>query len=351
MDYVQNADKILGGIFTMRRKLFCAIAFAFLALFTLASCGDSKDSEIISTSFAGYDFARAVAGDSMSADMLLEPGEELHDYSPSVGDVESILDSKVFIYIGGESDEEWVEEQILPSIDTTKTVVVNMMEVVEHKGTLYEEENPASAEESEHHHHDDEENLTATHTHEEGEEEEYDEHVWTSITNAKYIINAIYEALAKIDSDNADTYKANMNTYTASLDTCDTAIKNVVASASKSILVFADRFPLLYFVREYGLSYDAAFKGCESSKEASATTIESLTSVVKENNLGIIFVIELSEANIADTIISNCAADGYTVTKETFYTMHNVSKDDYKAGTTYVDFMNHNIEVLEAALN
>lgn len=324
----------------MRRKLFCAIAFAFLALFTLASCDNKKDSEIISTCFAGYDFARAVAGDSMSADMLLEPGEELHDYSPSVGDIESILDSKVFIYIGGESDEEWVEEQILPSIDTTKTVVVNMMEVVENKGTLYEEEEPTSADETEHHHDDEEE-----------EEEEYDEHVWTSITNAKYIVNAIYEALAKIDSDNADAYKSNMESYIASLNNCDTNIKNVVANASKSMLVFADRFPLLYFVKEYGLSYDAAFKGCESAKEASATTIESLTRVVKENNLSIIFVIELSEANIANTIVNNCAADGHTVKKETFYTMHNVSKDDYKAGTTYVDFMNHNIEVLELALN
>ena len=164
------------------------------------------------------------------------------------------------------------------------------------------------------------------------------------------IVEEIYNVLSTIDSENAPKYLANKNEYINSLNEVDTNINELVSNSSKKLLVFADRFPLLYFVKEYNLEYDAAFIGCESSKEASAITIEKLTKKVENNNLKVIFVIELSESNIANTIIKNCKKDGFNVEIKTFYTMHNVSKDDYEKGTSYVDFMKKNIEVLKTAL-
>ena len=98
------------------------------------------------------------------------------------------------------------------------------------------------------------------------------------------------------------------------------------------------------------LEYDAACSGCESAKEANPKTIERLIKKVKDNDLKVIFVIELSESKIADTIISDLKGNGITVSKKTFYSMHNVSKDDYKNGLTYIDYMNMNIESLKEAL-
>ncbi len=326
----------------MKKGLLGLFSLAIGGVIALSSCGNnSTKAQIVSTCFAGYDFSKAVAKDLKSSSMLLNPGEELHDYSPSVGDIEKIISSEVFVYIGGESDAEWVEKQILPEIDKTKTKVISMMDVVKSKGVTYEEENPTSAVESEEH----------EHAEGEEEEEELDEHVWNSIANAKLITTAICDALCEIDSNNKDTYTKNMTSYVESLTKLDTDIKSVVSTSSKKMLVFADRFPLLYFVKEYGLSYDAAFKGCETAHEANPVTIEGLTNTVKENNLKVVFVIELSESNIADTVITNCKNDGITVEKMVFYTMHNVSKDDYQAGKTYVDFMNQNIESLKVALN
>ena len=286
----------------MKKYLFVFIFVLILILPLFAFLGFSEEKyDIISTNFAGYDIARYVSGDKYSCAMLLNPGEELHDYSPSISDIEKILNCKIFIYIGGESDSEWVENDILPDIDKNKTKVINMMEIIEEKGKIIDEESPESAELDE-------------------EEAEEDEHIWTS----NEFIDKIYEL--------------------------DNSIKNLLANSSKNLIIFADRFPILYFVKEYNLEYDAAFKGCDSSKDASITTIEKLTKKVEDNNINVIFTIELSESNIASTIIDNCKNDGFNVINLTFYTMHNVSKEDYEKKLNYIDFMNKNILSLKEAL-
>lgn len=314
-------------------KRISALLFMVMTLLLLSSCGNKK-TDIVSTCYAGYDLARAIAGEKKTSSMLLNPGEELHDYSPSVGDIERIISSEIFIYIGGESDSEWVEKDILPEIDKNKTTIINMMDVVKNGGYTYDEENPDSAE-----------------AEEDEEEEEYDEHVWNSITNAKLISSSIYDSLVSLDNENKDYYKDNYDNLVKDLNEVDNDIKDVILNSSKNLLVFADRFPLLYFVKEYGLNYDAAFKGCETSKEANPNTINSLCNKIKNNNIKVIFIIELSESKIADTIIKELKKENYEVSKRTFYTMHNVSKKDYKNKKSYIDFMKDNIESLRVALS
>ena len=108
---------------------------------------------------------------------------------------------------------------------------------------------------------------------------------------------------------------------------------------------------LIHLIYKYGFEYDAAFKGCDASKDASITTIEKLTNKVINNQINVIFNIELSESSVARTIINNCKEEGINIELKTFYTVHNVSKDDFKKGLTYIDFMNINIENLKAAFN
>ena len=89
-----------------------------------------------------------------------------------------------------------------------------------------------------------------------------------------------------------------------------------------------------------------------SNSSASATSIRKLANKVCENDLNTIFVIELSKnQSIANSVKSKVQEKGKDVEIRTFYTMHNVSKDDLDKGTTYVDFMNKNVESLNIALN
>ena len=101
-------------------------------------------------------------------------------------------------------------------------------------------------------------------------------------------------------------------------------------------------------MKEYNLSYDAALGGCSESSEVSSKVIAKLKSKVLENNVNYIFVIELSTKSIANTLKNEL---NNKVEILSFYTMHNVSKDDFKSGLTYVEMMRKNIEALDLALN
>ena len=85
-----------------------------LAVFSLVLTGCTKKKEqkltIISTSFPGYDFARAITKNSdAEVKMLLKPGAEIHDYDPTPQDIINIKNSDIFIYVGGDSDE-WIND-------------------------------------------------------------------------------------------------------------------------------------------------------------------------------------------------------------------------------------------------
>lgn len=332
-------------MFVVKKLRYLLFGVLFLSLFTLASCGNKK-ADVISTVYPGADFANAVLGkdSSMKSDMLVKAGIDIHSYSPSAVDIKNVLNAKLFIYVGGEDDSEWVEKEIL-STAPKSLKVINMFDCLKDAGIdLLGEELPDSAEEEE------EES--------EGEEEvEYDSHVWTSPKNACIIIKAICKELSLIDEANKDKYEANANNYINSINGIDKKIKDIVANAKVNFLVFGDRFPLLYFVKEYGINYDAAFVGCSSNKDASSQVIRSLTEKVKEKKLSYIFVIEMSSSTVASTIkeeIEKAKKNGYdgpSVEILTFYSMQNITKDDYEKGYTYLDFMNKNVEALKLALN
>jgi len=312
----------------MKRILYVLCAMLLL----LCSCGMAEEPasdrlQIVATSFAPYDFARAVAGDMADISMLLPPGSESHSFEPTAQDIIRISNCDVFIYVGGESDA-WIEG-ILDSIPHDEITMIRLMPMIE---CLYEDHDHG-IEEEEH-----------VHTHE--EHEEYDEHIWTSPVNAITITQGICDVLCEVDGEHADTYQANAKTYIAELEEIDHAFRDVVQNAQRHEIIFGDRFPFLYFVREYGLSYHAAFPGCASQTEPSAATLAYLIDCVKQEGVPVVLKAELSSDKIANAIAE---ATGTNVM--TFYACHNISAEDMQEGRTYASFMWENVETLKEALN
>lgn len=309
------------------KKIF-TVLLIIISLFVVGCGKEKKETKynIVTTSFPCYDFARAVIKDvdDINVQMLLKPGSETHDFEPTPKDIIDIKNSDIFIYVGGESDS-WIDD-ILNDIDKEKTKIIKLMDIVD----LYEEERVEGMEEDE----------------EDEEEIEYDEHVWTSPVNAIKIVNSIKEEIKKLDSENSDKYETNGNEYTNKLSEIDSNIRDIVNSSKRKELVFGDRFPLRYFTEEYGLTYRAAFPGCAHETEASSKTVAYLINYVKDNNIPVIFHIELSNGKIANTIANETNAKVLE-----FNTAHNISKDDFKNEVTYVDIYKKNIDSLKQALN
>lgn len=314
-------------------------SFVFIMLvLALVLCGCGAETEtaaqsdglsIVTTVFPAYDFARSIAGDLANVTMLVPPGTESHSFEPSPRDILRIGSCELLICNGGES-EAWLET-ITDGLDG-EVRILTMLECVD----ALEEEIKAGMQHREHTHdeHDDH-----------GDEKEYDEHVWTSPMNAVRICRAICAELCAADPDNAAVYIDNTGNYCAELLKLDEAFRTVCEGTDRHTLIFADRFPVRYFVEEYGLEYYAAFPGCADDAEPSARTVAFLIDRVREDNIPAVLYIEFSDRKMADVI---CAETGCE--KLLFHSCHNVGADELADGVTYLELMWSNVETLKEAL-
>lgn len=318
----------------MRKFLNTCLVFLFACVFLLglSGCGekdttntlDDEKISVVATIFPQYDFAKVIGGDKVNVRMLLSPGVESHGFEPTLQDISDIEKSDLFIYVGGESDE-WVND-VLSTVNSDFLRTISLVDTVE----VFEEEHiEGMEEESDHDEH----------------EEEIDEHIWTSPKNAIKIVNKICDNLCEIDSENSAYYKKNSEDYIKELEKLDSDITDVVSNARVKTLIFAERFPFRYLAEHYGLKYYAAFAGCSSNSEPSLATINFLAGKVKEENVSKVLTIEFSNGSVADTI---CQMTG--ATRAELHSCHNVSKEDFNNGVTYLELMKRNVNTLREAL-
>ena len=328
-------------------KRIISLLLALALSLSLAACAapaekaDGGKLQIVTTLFPYYDFARAIAQDRTDVTLLLSPGREAHSFEPTPLDAVTISEADVFLYNGGEG-EYWVES-MLDAAGENIAVVARMMDYVDALDEEYVEGMQGA--DGHDHDHDDHD-----HDHEEDEhdsdEVEYDEHIWTSPKNAVVLCRAVCDAICKADPANEDFYRANCDDYCAQIEALDARFASLCESAPRKLLVFADRFPMLYFCREFDLDYRAAFHGCSGDTEPSLATIKFLIDKVEDESIPVVYTIDFGTKKVA-AVVSECT--GAAV--DTLYSMQTVSRADFDAGETYLTLMERNYEALRKGLN
>lgn len=316
------------------KKYLCALFAALTALPLLISsgCDFSSDGKlhIVCTIFPQYDWVRELTKGAQNVEVTLleDSSADLHNFQPSAADKVSILNSDLFVYTGGESDD-WART-LLENAEKD----VRSLDLIEELGdrALTEEEGIEESGEHGHEH-----------------EDEIDEHIWLSVQNAKVLVSAIREELCAVDESNAALYQSNAASYLAELSALDEAFEKTVSSAERSVLVFADRYPFRYLAHDYGLTCYAAFSGCSAESEASFATILTLVKHVEENALPYVMVLENSTQKTARTVIENTKSKDQGIL--VLNSLQSVSREDIESGATYLGLMKEDLAILQTALN
>ena len=324
-----KCKKIKNALLIIIALIMC-ISFTGCTNTTTLNKKDGNIINIVTTNFPCYDFARAIVGqnENVRINMLLKPGMDSHSYDPTPSDVILIQNCDMFIHVGGHSDT-WVEK-ILSSFDSSNISIVKMSDYV----TMI----PVKNDEHEEHEHD--ENCN----HEHGDIE-YDEHVWTSPKNSIRIMEGFLEEIIKLDLENKEMYEKNAKAYIEEIKKLDESFKEVVSNSRLKEVIFADRFPIIYFTNEYGLDYHAAFPSCSSKSEVSAQMLAFLINEIKESDIKYVFHLEMSNEKVASVL-----CEEVNVKSLLFHAAHNVSKEELENGETYVSLMSGNVERLKKAL-
>lgn len=333
-------------------KRFTALAAAVALAVSLCACTpragtDSGRLRVVCTLFPYYDFVRQIGGEDVDVTLLVPAGRETHSFEPTPLDVITISEAEVFVYNGGES-ETWVED-ILSAAGENIPYRLAMMDCVETRAEEFAEGMQGGHDHDEHDDHDDHDDHDEHdgHLHDGHEEEiEYDEHIWTSPVNAMALCRALCDTLCQADPDNADGYRARLEAYLVQLQTLDGTFREIVEDGTRRLVVFGDRFPLLYFCREYGLDYRAAFHGCSGDTEPSLATLKYLIDKVRAEQIPVVYTIELSSQKVASAIAETTGARILT-----FHSCQTLTRQEFDRGETYLSLMWKNVDVLKEGLS
>jgi zinc transport system substrate-binding protein len=305
---------------------------------SITACGQnakpgehSEPIRIVATIFPQFDWTREIIGDlsdRFELTLLVGDNVDMHSFQPTVPDIAKISNADLFIYVGGHSDE-WVEG-VLNQVKNQDMVVINMVEELGDHILIVEHDCG-----------DDE--CEDDHSHGDGESVE-EEHVWTSLRLSRMLCTTIAEAIVGLDPENTDTYIANLSAYVDKLNALNARYTEMVEAANSNTVVFADRFPFLYMMNDYGIDFYAAFSGCFAAAEASFATVVQLSRKIDELELDFVMVTETGNHRIADTIIEATTAKNQKI----------LVLDGMKTATSsmsYLSIMEKNLEVLREALS
>lgn len=306
---------------------------------------EMSKTNIVCTTFAAFDWVRSITKGAADVEVsLLGGGQDLHSFQPGAKDIADIHNSKLTLCLGGQSDL-WVKD-----VENNQGEVLAIFDVVGRENLIVPN-----------HHHGD------GHDH---HDHEFDEHIWLSLKLAKESVVGICEKLCQGDPENEMLYRANTEEYCKALEDLDKRYQEAVESSKNRTVVFADRYPFAYMMRDYGIECYAAFDGCSADTDATFETVLELADAVKNNNKKTVAVLENSNEEIVRAINNALRGkelnytptdeveqyfeiidgiEGRTVLSAAMDSMQTMAKSDVE-NKSYVDIMEKNLDALKMAL-
>ncbi len=289
---------------------------------------DDGKLKIVATLFPDYSFAKAIATDADTT-LLLPPGVDSHTFEPGPDDMKLLKEADLIIYTGDYMEEWFKKIRESLSLDDSKIVDASKgIELIKSGQDDHDNHDEEDHDEHEHHHH----HL-------------YDPHIWTSPKLAKIMCKNIYDGLISVDKENESKYKENFDAYTKELDNIDEAFTEVVKESKDATMYFSSPFALKYFARDYNINARSIYQTCASDSEPSAKDMALIIDDMKEKNAKVIYYEELTDPKMAREIVNETGAEPVL-----FHSCHNLSRDDFKKGLTYIEIMKNNVEALRKGI-
>ncbi len=280
------------------RTLACAASV--VGVLVLAACGSggsggsAQDGDgttnaklTVVTAFYPLQYVtERVAGDQAAVSNLTKPGVEPHDLELSPKDVASVSKASLVVYLEGfqPAVDDAVEHEADSSLEVSEAADLTRPAIPE------EEEGGEHADGADHVEHE----LTG------------DPHFWLDPTRLGAVATIIADRLARLDADNAQTYRANTAKLTDQLDTLDGEFKQGLASCQNKALVTSHQ-AFGYLADRYGLT-QLGITGLSPEHEPSPAELAEVARFVRTRNVKTIYSETLVSPAIANTVARETGA-------------------------------------------
>lgn len=300
---------------------------------TTATAANQKKLVVVTTLFPLYDFAKRIGGNRADTTLLLPPGMEAHTFEPKPEDAIRVTKADLFIYTN-EYMEPWAVKFVQGLNSGNAALVDSSKGVAFLKGGVAEEDK----DEHEHKH---EKHAGKEHHHHAGV---MDPHIWLDFANAKIMVDNIAAAMSAKDPSNKDYYLTNATACKTELDKLDAEYKSGLSSCGKRVFLHGGHYAFGYLAHRYGLQYESA-SAVNADAEPSPAKLVALVKQVKAMDLKYIYSEELLSLRVAEMIAKESGASILLL-----HGAHNISKEDFDHGATFISLMKKNLENLRTGL-
>ena len=217
MGYKRGA--VRAGLAALLASMLAVVGACGAASSQEKSAGSEKP-QVLTTFTVLADMARNIAGDHMEVASITNPGEEIHDYQPSPGDIKRAEGADIILY-NGLGLERWFEKFVENSAAERVNLSDGIEPVAIAEGDYQGKPNP---------------------------------HAWMSPKNGKLYVDNMVAAFAKVDPAHAEDYRANGENYKKQLDAIATDMDAALATIPESqrALVSCEG-AFSYLTRDHGL--------------------------------------------------------------------------------------------------
>lgn len=310
-------------------KVLCGL----LCILMLAACSSNEHGasavkggrlRVVTSLFPLYDFARTIAGERAEVSLLMPPGVEPHSFEPKPDDIVRIGKVGLFVYTNPIM-EPWATK-IIQSFDRRSGPRV----VDAGKGVSYKKAETM----------DDNDDHDVDHHHAGG----LDPHIWLDFANDQLMVDNILAGFVAADPGNASYYQSNASKLKTQLADLDSRYREGLASCATRTFLHGGHYTFGYLARRYDLQY-RALSGVSSESEPSAVRMAAMIQRIKQSGVHYLFAEELLSPRLTETLATEA---GVGVLK--LHGAHNLSRDDFRRGVTFIQLMDGNLKNLQKGL-
>ena len=279
-------------------KKITAFILLFAASLTIISCSESQvknDSlEVAATIFPVYSIAEQIAGDNITVNLLIQPGESPHTFTPSVS-TKQITERVKRVYVVDEN----FDKAVINIIDSkSKTLAVNTnVNLLKYDDDHDDDKHKDDDDHDDDKHKDDDD-------HDEHAHGEYNPHYWLSPNAAIKIARNIADDMKTLDPNNASDYEENYGVFEKSVTDLYAKLKADITSVSDvAFITMHDAWA--YFNEAFETNLVGSFEPSGAESPSPKYLAELQEKVDEKNAVAIFSEPQLSLSSIQQFIKDN----------------------------------------------
>ncbi len=173
---------------------------------------------------------------------------------------------------------------------------------------------------------------------------EYDPHFWLDFNNDVKVVDAIADTLSKMDPANKESYLANAENYNQKLAELDNSYKQGLESCKQKEFITGGHNAYAYLAKSYDIGFLSAY-GISPDSEPTPKAIKEIADLTEEHGIKYILFEELVSPRMAEAIAEQTGAKTMMLNPG-----HNLMKEEFDQGVTFISLMESNLDTLKAAL-